>query len=76
MLNRFMNLQVIIDQIQREVAAYYGQGRVADYIPALAEVAPRQFGMAITTLDGRHYRCGDAATPFPSRAFPRPSCWR
>ncbi|RBH43598.1 glutaminase, partial [Pseudomonas sp. MWU13-2860] len=68
-----MNLQVIIDQIQREVAAYYGQGRVADYIPALAEVAPRQFGMAITTLDGRHYRCGDAATPFSiqsiSKAF-------
>lgn len=73
MLNRFMNLQVLLDQIQREVAVYYGQGRVADYIPALAEVPPRQFGMAITTLDGQHYRCGDAAVPFSiqsiSKAF-------
>ena len=30
---------------------YYQTGQVADYIPALAEVDPKQLGMAIYDLD-------------------------
>jgi glutaminase len=41
-----------------------GAGRVADYIPALARVDPRQFGLAIVTCDGHTAAAGDAATPF------------
>ncbi len=41
-----------------------GEGRVADYIPELAKVAPDQFGMAIATPDGEVETVGQAATPF------------
>ena len=35
-----------------------GQGKVADYIPALANVDPNQFGMAITLNNGDFYGVG------------------
>ena len=34
---------------------YCGQGRVADYIPALAEVDPSKFGMAVVLPNGEYY---------------------
>ena len=37
---------------------------MADYIPALAKVDPRQFGMAVATLDGHEYSTGDAQECF------------
>lgn len=36
-----------------------GQGRVADYIPALATADPNAFGMALATVDGDLYGVGD-----------------
>ncbi len=59
-----MSLQSIIDDIAAEVAPLVGQGKVADYIPALACVDPCQFGMAIYTKDGQIYQTGDAQTSF------------
>lgn len=41
-----------------------GQGKVADYIPALACVDPNQFGMALVLPDGTMHVAGDADTPF------------
>lgn len=41
-----------------------GSGRVADYIPALAEVDPDAFGMAVATVAGELYTVGDATTSF------------
>jgi glutaminase len=41
-----------------------GQGRVADYIPALAEAPPEAFGMALATADGDLYGVGDWQRPF------------
>ena len=38
-------LSAALDQIHTEAQALFGQGRVADYIPALARVPPRQFGI-------------------------------
>jgi glutaminase len=40
-------MQNILDQIYADVQPLYGTGRVADYIPALGQVPPRQFGMAV-----------------------------
>ncbi len=57
-------LTAALDQIHSEAQALFGQGRVADYIPALARVAPRQFGMAVALTDGRSFAVGDAYTPF------------
>ena len=37
---------------------------MADYIPALGEVAPRQFGMAVALCNGESHTVGDAHTAF------------
>ena len=54
----------MIDRIRDEVRELWGQGRVADYIPALEKVNPRQFGMAVVTLDRQEYSTGDAQVCF------------
>lgn len=59
-----MDYQSVIDRIRDEVRELWGQGRVADYIPALEKVDPRQFGMAVATLDGQEYSTGDAQVCF------------
>lgn len=59
-----MNYQSVLQDIAAEVAPLIGQGKVADYIPALACVPITQFGIALRTVDGRTAAAGDAATPF------------
>ncbi|MGH6718687.1 MAG: glutaminase [Alphaproteobacteria bacterium] len=59
-----MSLQAMLDQVWREVAPRAGEGRVADYIPALARVDPRKFAVAAITVDGETAATGDAAEPF------------
>ncbi|RVL75996.1 glutaminase [Sinorhizobium meliloti] len=58
------DLQAIIDDIYRELTPRLGEGKVADYIPQLARVDARHFGMAIVTTGGEVYRVGDAEMPF------------
>lgn len=58
------DLQSIVDGIYSDLTPRLGEGKVADYIPELAKVDPKQFGMAIATVDGDVYTAGDAATPF------------
>lgn len=57
-------LPAILDQIHTDAQALFGQGRVASYIPALAEVPPRQFGIAVALVDGSTFSVGDAHTSF------------
>jgi glutaminase len=57
-------LQDILNGIANEAQALYGQGKVASYIPALAQVAPRQFGMAVALVDGTCVSTGSAGTLF------------
>ena len=59
-----MDYQTVIEKIYGELQGLWGQGKVADYIPALAKVNPRQFGISLATLDGQYYRAGDAETCF------------
>jgi len=54
----------VIDRIYEEVLSYRGKGKVADYIPALSDVNPRQFGIAIETLNGDTITKGDSRTNF------------
>jgi glutaminase len=56
--------QQVLDGIARRVRPFIDQGRVADYIPALAVANPRRFGMAVSTLEGQHVAVGDAEVPF------------
>ncbi|WP_345295360.1 glutaminase [Luteimonas vadosa] len=54
----------ILDWIAAEVRPWVGRGKVADYIPRLAEVPADRFGMAVATLDGRLLQVGDAEEAF------------
>ncbi|MFK0163100.1 glutaminase [Rhizobium sp. NPDC090279] len=58
------DLQAILDGIHAELSPRIGEGKVADYIPELAKVDPKQFGMAIATVNGDVHSVGDADTPF------------
>lgn len=60
-----MNFQPVLDAIEAELRPLLGaEGQVASYIPALARVPARQFGIALRTCDGQEASAGDAATPF------------
>jgi glutaminase len=47
-----VDYQTLLDNVAAEVTPLIGTGHVADYIPALAEVDPMSFGMAIADVDG------------------------
>ncbi len=55
-----MDYQAILNKIYPELADVIGQGKVADYIPALARVPGDQFGMALYTVDGQLASIGQA----------------
>lgn len=59
-----MDFNKILQKIEREVNHLYGTGAVANYIPALANVNSRKFGMAIATVDGHYYSIGDSGEAF------------
>lgn len=59
-----MDYKQVIDRIYEDVKPLWGQGQVADYIPALAKTDPRQFGIAVQTLDGETFTVGDATVKF------------
>ncbi|ANZ43301.1 glutaminase [Lentzea guizhouensis] len=65
-----MELQQLVDRIAAEVMP---GGASADYIPALARVDARRFGMAVATLDGEVSGAGEYRQPFSiqsiSKAF-------
>lgn len=58
------SLAVLLDDIRDHVHPAFGRGRVADYIPELARVHPRKFGMAVATLEGEDVGTGDCDEPF------------
>lgn len=58
------SLATIVQEIAEEMAQAPDCGVVASYIPELAMVSPRQFGIAIKDMDGNCYFGGDAETPF------------
>ncbi|MEE1022969.1 MAG: glutaminase [Muribaculaceae bacterium] len=59
-----MDYQSVIARIYEEVKPYWGQGKTADYIPALASVDPRQLGISVATNDGALYAVGDTDVDF------------
>jgi len=59
-----MNYQNILDEIYEEIQTELTRGKVADYIPALAEVEKGQFAMTVTLEDGSVYSVGDSRKAF------------
>jgi glutaminase len=56
--------QQILSAIYEETCSRRGEGKVADYIPSLAKVSPRHYGLALQTIDGQACIAGDAGIPF------------
>lgn len=54
----------LLGDIADHVRPAFGKGRVADYIPELAHVNPRKFGIAVASLDGADVAAGDCDEPF------------
>ncbi len=59
-----MDIQAILEEIHGEVSPCLKMGRVASYIPELANVPAERFGMAVRTVDGASYAIGDAEERF------------
>lgn len=57
-------LEQAVREIAEEMRARTDRGTVADYIPELAQVDARQFGLVVIDADGRVAAGGDADTPF------------
>ncbi len=54
----------LLEEILQQVRPLIGQGKVADYIPALAEVAADRLAIAVCTVDGELFQAGDATERF------------
>jgi len=57
-------MQDILAEVVAAVAPHRGEGKVADYIPALAGVDPDSFGIAFAGADGIVHGDGDCDEPF------------
>ncbi|GAB5467912.1 MAG: glutaminase [Rhodospirillales bacterium] len=57
-------IQALLEEVADEARPLAAEGKVADYIPALAKVPKEKFGLAVHFVDGREFAVGDAAEPF------------
>ncbi|KNB51895.1 glutaminase [Streptomyces caatingaensis] len=68
-----MDYQAVLEEVAAFARPLVGRGQAAQYIPALADVDPAQFGMAVADVDGGVYGVGDWRRPFSvqsiSKAF-------
>ena len=58
----------LIDQANQKYKSN-NDGKVADYIPALATYSPNNFAITIATVDGKIYQVGDVNKPFPMESL-------
>ncbi len=54
----------LLEDILTQVRPLIGRGKVADYIPALAEIPGDKLGIAVCTVDGEVFSAGDASERF------------
>ncbi len=59
-----MDYQKILDQIEEELNYYDVYGEVASYIPELAKVDPKKFGMHLYCTNSEHASFGDSTEKF------------
>jgi len=58
------DMREILAEVLAAVEPHRGEGKVADYIPALACVDPHKFGIAFAGADGAVHGVGDYDEPF------------
>lgn len=59
-----MNYQAILERIRDEIHPFLSEGKVATYIPALAEADPTDFAISLQLVDGRSFHIGHADKRF------------
>lgn len=59
-----MDYNPILRKIYDDCRHLIGRGKVADYIPALAKVAPDMYGISVQCLDGTSFSIGDSNVCF------------
>ncbi|WP_020530524.1 glutaminase [Flexithrix dorotheae] len=59
-----MDYQNILNEIHAEVQPIIGSAPPADYIPELANVDNKKFGISLTTISGEEYGVGDTEVKF------------
>jgi glutaminase len=59
-----MEFEKILQDIPAHVESLFEKGKVATYIPALAQIPAQKFGMVLHTVTGDIYRVGDYAERF------------
>jgi len=64
MKNNIVDLQEKLSDMLNAQQDNFLQGKVADYIPALAKVSPNLAGIAVATIDGGVVGAGDYQRPF------------
>ncbi|MFW8591498.1 glutaminase [Glaciecola sp. 2405UD65-10] len=57
-------MQDILNEIAKEMMAIKDKGKVASYIPSLANVDINQFAISVSLCNGEHYHAGCANTLF------------
>ena len=59
-----MNYQKVLEEIENEIQPFLNEGKLANYIPALANVDDKKFAMSIQLFDGTSYHIGDSNLKF------------
>lgn len=54
----------VLSEIEYEIPAFQGKGKVASYIPELAKIDGSKFGMHLATVEGGHFSIGDSMEKF------------
>lgn len=54
----------LLEEILQQVRPLIGQGKIADYIPALAEVSAKRLAIAVCSVNGDMFQAGDATERF------------
>lgn len=58
------NIGEIITRIYNTYKDYTGHGKVADYIPALANISPNHYAISVCTIHGEEFHVGDFSERF------------
>jgi len=64
MKNETFDLQEKLQALLKAQRDISPQGKVANYIPALAEINPNLMGVSVATIDGKVFGAGDDKVPF------------
>ncbi|WP_419771439.1 MAG: glutaminase [Candidatus Marinarcus sp.] len=59
-----VNYPLLLKEIEKEIQPLFSKGKVANYIPALSKVDPKQFSMTIQLFDGTSYGVGNQNKAF------------